>query len=601
MWVLSAREGMPGGGRWTVSEKPLLVGRDFDCDVVVPSPLVSRRHCRIVDENGVVQLEDLGSRNATLHNGRPVTRATLYPGDTVAIGTALFELVEGEVSVSAPGEEPATWEIARSVYVSGAWSAAALSDSPRTAVELFHLYQLARALSDAHDARAVAARTYAAIRDLLEPGAAWFAIYRAQDDALVLLDDDPPPAESAPEAAMRRAITGGQAVIQPKCTRGDGGTVLETLLAVPLEHGGETLGALALLGRSPGRVYQPEEAQCAMGIAALVAPHLRAARHLEQLERDSARDREALGRASTLLGDSPAMGALREAIARIAPSRLPVLLTGETGTGKELTARMIHDLGPRAGQPYVVVNCAAIPNELFESEMFGHERGAFTGATAARVGRLEEAHGGTLFLDEVGDLSAENQAKLLRVIESGVFQRVGGNRDYRADLRIIAATNRALEAPAFRTDLYHRLNGVHLDLPPLRSRPGDIAALARHFLHAATRDGVHPARDFSPEALACLASRPWPGNVRELKSAVERAALFCDGPVIELAHLGFRDPAAPGEAPADPSASPPPLAEVERRHIQAVVHWCDGNLSAAARLLGINRTTLYKKLHGYSE
>jgi DNA-binding NtrC family response regulator len=228
--------------------------------------------------------------------------------------------------------------------------------------------------------------------------------------------------------------------------------------------------------------------------------------------------------------------------------------------------------------------------------MFGHEKGSFTGASCMRIGRFEEAHGGTLLLDEVGDLSPDNQARLLRAVETGTFRRVGGTRDIAVDVRLVAATNRTLAPEAFRTDLFYRLNGLSITMPPLREHVEDIPALTNHFLHNFSRQVPGGATSVSPEALKSLDGYDWPGNVRELKAAVERAVMFCDGPELGLRHfhLGTRTPCLPGE-PCEPLT----LAEIERRHIIAVLQANEGNVSAAARVLDINRVTLYKRIAAY--
>ena len=276
--------------------------------------------------------------------------------------------------------------------------------------------------------------------------------------------------------------------------------------------------------------------------------------------------------------------------ARAATGSINLLILGETGAGKEVLARRVHRLSPRAGRPFVCINCAALSEALLESELFGHERGAFTGATAAKPGLLETAPGGTVFLDEVGELPAALQAKVLRVIETHELTRVGSVRPRRIDVRFIAATNRDLEAEvargAFRRDLYFRLNGMTLAIPPLRARPRELPALCRLFckeLGAAAGRKVVPR--LTPEALARLCAHGWPGNVRELRNVIERALLLAPGDEIGVDHL-------PGGTPVDPAAS-------ERERILAALAACAGNQSRAARQLGISRKVLLARLDAY--
>ena len=295
----------------------------------------------------------------------------------------------------------------------------------------------------------------------------------------------------------------------------------------------------------------------------------------------------------SIVGSSPRLREAYDLARRVAPTRATVLLTGETGTGKELIARLVHEASPRAEKPFVEVNCAALPETLLESELFGHERGAFTGADRRRIGRFEEASGGTLFLDEVGDLAPATQAKLLRVLQDQAFHRLGGTHTLRTDARIVAATNANLEAKVargeFRDDLYFRLDVIRIHLPPLRERPGDTAELAAHFLSEfSAGDGPRP-RGFTEAALRRLRNHVWPGNVRELRNAVERAALLADGDRIDAQdlHLELRPRAGGGEwCPA----LPPPgwsLADVQRALVVEALRECGWVQKEAARRLGV--------------
>jgi len=331
---------------------------------------------------------------------------------------------------------------------------------------------------------------------------------------------------------------------------------------------------------------------------------LQAALQLERARSENRALRAALGPADEMVGRSPALQRVRELMAQVAPTDARVLVTGESGTGKELVAAGIHRASPRARQPFVTVNCAAIPRELIESELFGHERGAFTGALARRMGRFELADGGTLFLDEVGDLSLEAQAKLLRTLETGVLQRVGAERSIKVNVRVIAATNRRLEdavaAGRFREDLYFRLNVFPIHLPPLRERLGDLTALTTH-LAARIRPARPPA--VTTEALAALAGYSWPGNVRELANIIERLTILC-GDAIGVEDVRRVLPA---------SGSPPPLAapepgqvahrpltdaldDYERQLIAQALARSEGNIAETARLLQTDRANLYRRM-----
>ncbi len=314
-----------------------------------------------------------------------------------------------------------------------------------------------------------------------------------------------------------------------------------------------------------------------------------------------------LGLVGELVGESPAMRELRAMIARVAPSDARVLITGESGTGKELVAAAIHAQSPRRERPFVRVNCAAIPRDLVESEMFGHERGAFTGATDRRLGRFELAHTGTLLLDEVGDLGAEAQAKLLRAIEAKEIERVGGGKSIKVDVRVLAATNhdleRAVQDGRFREDLYFRLNVIPLAVSPLRERPGDIPALVRHFAALLRRRSGQSAPEWMDDAVQTLAKHRWPGNVRELANIVERLSILHAGKKIGAAEVlevlpignGVSAPRLPDLMQAELTLSDT-LDEYERLLIGRALSAADGVVAEAARRLRTDRPNLYRRM-----
>ncbi|MBK1671825.1 sigma-54-dependent Fis family transcriptional regulator [Ectothiorhodospira shaposhnikovii] len=309
-----------------------------------------------------------------------------------------------------------------------------------------------------------------------------------------------------------------------------------------------------------------------------------------------------------LIGNSPPMQALYEQIRRIARASGPVLVTGESGTGKELVARAIHEESDRSGGPFVAINCAGIPGELMESELFGHEAGAFSGAREARRGLFAEAHGGTLLLDEIGEMPMAMQAKLLRLLQDGRVRPVGGNREIVTDVRVVAATNRDLESMIrsrlFREDLFYRLETFRLQIPPLRDRGQDIDRLVARLLARFSTAMDRNIRGISPEALGCLRRYDFPGNVRELTNLMERAVTFCRGDTIEVGDLPERlNPVRADSAEGGKGLSVwnddeplPTLAEVESRYIHWVLKRLDGNKRQAARVLGIGRRTLYRRL-----
>src|SRR3954471_4648344 len=341
---------------------------------------------------------------------------------------------------------------------------------------------------------------------------------------------------------------------------------------------------------------------------------LASALELRQARRETRALRADLGLSGEMIGESPAMQQVRALIARVAPTDARVLITGESGTGKELVAAAIHAGSARRDRPFVRVNCAAIPRDLVESEMFGHERGSFTGAIERRIGRFELAHRGTLLLDEVADLGAEAQAKLLRAIEANEIERVGGGKSIRVDVRIVSATNRDLTQAAtdgsFRDDLLFRLNVIPIAIPPLRERPGDIPALVRHFSALHRMRTGQPAPAWSDEAIAALTRYSWPGNVRELANIVERLAILHPGHTVGTADVSSVIPverSTPREASAVAAAPLPDpatldhslsdtLDEYERVLIARALSMANGNVAEAARRLKTDRPNLYRRM-----
>ncbi len=311
-----------------------------------------------------------------------------------------------------------------------------------------------------------------------------------------------------------------------------------------------------------------------------------------------ARDKEGL---EGLLGASAAMQRVYQMVRQVAPARATVMITGESGTGKGEVARAVHQLSPRANAPFISLHCAALAESLLESELFGHEKGSFTGADRKRIGRFEQANGGTLFLDEIGEIPLATQIKLLRVLQERTFERVGGNESVSVDVRVVAATNKDLAEEVrekrFREDLYYRLNVVRIDMPPLRQRGNDIVLLAEHFLRRFARENNRRIDQFSDAARAKLVAHRWPGNVRELENAIERAVVFTEGEVVEAEALPFdTTPATIEGGPRIPGAT---MAELEKHAILATLEAVNGSTSKAADMLDISARTIQYRLHEY--
>ncbi len=317
--------------------------------------------------------------------------------------------------------------------------------------------------------------------------------------------------------------------------------------------------------------------------------------------RQRVRDRVA---PNNIIGNSPPMQRVFEVVEQVAPSRATVLITGESGTGKELVANALHQRSPRANGPFIKLHCAALAESLLESELFGHEKGSFTGAAARKEGRFSLADGGTLFLDEIGEISPSIQVKLLRFLQEHEFERVGGTQTIRVDVRVIAATNRNLVEEVargrFREDLFYRLNVVSLEMPPLRDRRTDVPVLARFFLEKYAKENNKAIEGFAPDTMELLVSYDWPGNVRELENAIERSVVLTNGPIIEMKALppNVRPKLTPAGMPIVPGAT---LGEVEKYAILETLKSTGGSTSKAAEILGISVRTIQYRLHQYNE
>ena len=414
------------------------------------------------------------------------------------------------------------------------------------------------------------------------------------------------------EAVLARNVMGDSAL----GSRDSKGVINTTsVICAPVRQGRVVLGLIHLYSTDADRVPDPDDLEYTLAVANTVAVALtnlnrreELAENLTQVVNENVQLREKLGVQSEIVGNSDEMKVIAEEIARAAASKATLLIRGESGVGKELVARAVHYSSPMKKNVFVCLNCAALSEDLLASELFGHERGAFTGATDRKVGKFEAADMGTLMLDEIGEMSLSIQAKFLRVLEGQPFERVGGNKPVKVDVRVIAATNRDLERDVaegrFRHDLYFRLRVLEIVVPALRKRPEDLPELAEYFLSRFKSETGRKIEGFSPAAMDQLASYRWPGNVRELKNVVERAVVLCRGRYIEQEDLVLTNLATLGdtgetESP-DRTFSPCSLSDMESRHIRAVLDHTGWNKSRTANILGIERSTLDRKIRRYN-
>ncbi len=396
-------------------------------------------------------------------------------------------------------------------------------------------------------------------------------------------------------------------------------TRTQSLLAAPLVYDGKAIGVVEVINPTKKKQFTDRDLELLKLFANLTASAARNAQRVDRLTRENLSLRDAAP-PPTVVGNAPATRAALRLARKVAPTRTSVLLTGQTGTGKEVMARAVHSLSPRRDNPFVAVNCAALTETLLESELFGHEKGAFTGATEQRPGRFELAEAGTLFLDEIGEMGLSSQSRLLRVLQEREFTRVGGTQTLRCDVRVIAATNRDLKAESalgrFREDLFYRLNVFPIELPPLADRLEDVPALVTHFLEQLAPELGIDSIAITEDALAAMSDYPWPGNIRELRNVTERAALLGDGRIglgdlpreITSESLSAGDPTT-GEPPAPNSVATAPstpvgatgsrLANQERELVHRTLTQTGWNQTAAARKLGVTRDVLRYRVKKY--
>jgi transcriptional regulator with GAF, ATPase, and Fis domain len=595
-------------GKQVIVEGRLVLGRAEECSLRILDEGASRRHAEIAVEGEVARLRDLGSSNGTFLNGRRVDQAELSDGDLVRIGgteMVFLTVPEGQRdTVLAPAGDGDGAEGPTTVKSTLDPAGADLLGSEPTREDLEKVYRLVRDLPGALEPEPL---LEGFLRELVEVFGADVGAVHLAGTVLSGRAELVHPPGARPVAARvlsERVLGRGEGVLLGRAAEAAGSESViaadaGSIIAAPLVAGGRTLGFLYLDRRGPAaRSFSVHDLGLLAEAAAAAARALAAARaHVTEIERLS----RLAAAESEIVGESPAFLRALEDARGAANSASPVLITGPTGSGKELVARLVHRSGERSRGAFVPVNCAAVPENLIESELFGHEAGAFTGASRRRAGYFEAADGGTLFLDEIGELPVPLQAKLLRALESGEFYRVGGTKPVKVDVRVLAATNRDVESSvkegSFRQDLFYRLNVLRVKLPPLCERPGDVRLLAGYFLRRKRAELKKPALEFTAEALAALDGYRWPGNVRELANVVERAVVLAAGGEISLAELPAditrrRTTVAELEEPLT-------LAEAEHRAVEAALAHTGWKKGEAAKLLGISWPTLNKKIEKY--
>ncbi len=610
-------EGPVRGTIFALDKAETSIGRSSANDLAIADISLSRRHSTIRLEGGAYVLRDMGSDNGTHVNDVAVTERALSHGDRISIGeSVLLFLAEGEDDspcvVDSNISVGQTIQMSReeAFYVRPERFADSGAPDCRLVRDLHSLLKIGRSIANARSVEALARQLLELVLEAIpaergafvftEEGAGASTVYgwdrRSGTDAHV------PISATVVDRVLKEGIAISSNDPQFSATLSAADSLrargVKAVLAVPILRSDCVIGVIYLDSSAPEVVFDKGHLQLLTAISGVSALALENVRNIESLAEENRRLQTELGLEHNMVGESPALRETVRLIGRVAPTDATVLILGESGTGKELAARAIHQNSARAQRPFLAVNCAVLTEALIESELFGYEKGAFTGAFNQKKGKFELADGGTLFLDEIGELALHMQAKLLRVLQEHEFERVGGTRPIKVDVRLIAATNRNLATAAknnqFRQDLFYRLNVVSLSMPPLRDRREDIPVLANHFIQKFSRKAsTRRVRGISSRARLLLENYPWPGNIRELENVIERAVVLGSGDLImpeDLPETLLE--IAPGTIPLDEYHAG--VNEARRQIVLRALEKTKGNMTQAAHLLGIQPTYLHR-------
>lgn len=599
----------------------LSIGRNPANSICLDDATVSPDHCRISCENERFLLTDMDSDSGTFVNGIPVKQRVLSPGDEIAVGNSLFLFEMDRAATRArsavqldenslTGAQVEQLRHEELLYLHPD-SLAALPQSERLARALSTLLKISTAIGSIRDVESLQWQLLGMIFDVIpaERGAILLAEDTAEESPSPVAWDrvaGPDHRVHVSRALTRRVIDERISVLEnqgpeldaPASSDRETSKRAHSLLCVPLSAGGPVLGVIYLDSSNPATAFSRDDLQLLAAIAGLAAIAIENARQFERLGVENQQLQTEVSLQHDMAGQSPRMREVYQFIERVAPSESTVLIYGESGTGKELAARAIHKNSLRKDQPYLALNCAALTETLLESELFGHEKGAFTGAISQKKGLLEVAEGGTVFLDEVGELSLTLQAKLLRVLQERELVRVGGTRTIKINVRFLAATNKDLQKAVreerFRGDLFHRLNVISLTLPALREHPEDVPLLAELFAARNAKTCSRVVRGISPEARACLMQYDWPGNIRELENAMERAVVIGSSDFIlpeDLPEAVLET--APASA-AGPAKYHDAIRDLKKQLILSAWEQSGGSFTEAAKILGVHPNYLHR-------
>jgi transcriptional regulator with GAF, ATPase, and Fis domain len=605
-----------------LSEGEIAIGREASNGISVTDPSVSRKHCLISGQDGRYRVRDLDSRNGTVVNGTAVEEQWLAHGDQIAAGDSVFLFLVEDLDIPPVAGrvefEEAQFQAETTiihprdvVYLQPERLQRELPQNSRVARNLNALLKISRIVHAIRDLSELQGQ----LLDLI------FEVVPANRGAILLADREgqqfnsmfarmrqagKAPLVKVSRTVARQVLEKGIAILgsdvlgssELKEVESLAASEVRSLLCVPLTVFERVTGCIYLDSDSLSSRLDEEHLQLVTAIAGISAMALENARRLQWLEEENERLTVEVSQERSLVGEGQRIKEVYQFLKRVAPAEATVLIEGESGTGKELAARAIHRNSPRASKPFVAINCAAIPESLLESDLFGHERGAFTGAGSQKKGRFEIADGGVVFLDEIGELAPALQVKLLRVLQEREFERVGGIHPIKVDIRLIAATNRnldlAVKSGRFRQDLYYRLAVLKITMPTLRERREDIPMLVRHFVQKhAKRCKVKP-RPVSREAQACLVNYDWPGNVRELENAIERALVLGSSEMILPEDLPETLLERPSSAEMSEAKYHAALKELKKRLILDAVEQTHGSYADAARILGVHPNYLHR-------
>jgi len=598
------------------------IGRDPTSAVAVIDPSVSRKHCVLWREDSRFQIKDLDSRNGTLVNGVVIKDCWLRHGDEIATGDSVFLfLVEEderatpasrvEFEESHPTSETKIIHPKEVVYLQPDRLLRELPPSSQIARNLSALLKISRVVHAIRDLEELQAQVLDLIFEVIPAGRGAILLSEGSGQDFSCLyartRNAAQPQLIRVSRTVARQVMKENVAILGVDVPGSGAlrdveslvaAEVRSLLCVPLSVFQRMIGCIYLDSSNTANRFSEDHLQFMAAVAGISAVALDNARRQQWLEQENQRLTMEVRQDQSLVGECGKMKEIFQFLARVAPTESTVLIEGESGTGKELAAKALHRNSPRASKPFVAINCAAIPETLLESDLFGHERGAFTGAATQKKGRLEVADGGVVFLDEIGELAPALQVKLLRVLQEREFDRVGGTRPIKVDIRLIAATNRdldeAVKQGAFRQDLYYRLAVVRLTMPPLRERREDIPMLTRHFVQKHAKKCKVKAKPISREAMAALVNYEWPGNIRELENAIERALVMGSSDMVLLEDLpeSLLEQNAPEEMPEGKYQAS--VKQLKKHLILDAVGQTGGNYVEAAQILGVHPNYLHR-------